>query len=90
VTNHGIEYEIKTPDDIHLWPGGTRLALASGGGYDPALELAPIKLVKVDPVEKPLTDKISIDIDHSAFPHGAAARSPAGIHSADVVGSSRL
>jgi hypothetical protein len=67
VTDHGVEYEIKTPDDIHFWPGGTRLAVASGGGYDPALELASIKLVKVDPVEKPLTDKIEIEIDHDIY-----------------------
>lgn len=63
----GVEHEIKSPEQIHFWPHGKTIAVCGENRIDYSLNVSSIKLIKVTPVEKTVTDKITVEIDHDIY-----------------------
>ena len=67
ITAHGVEYEIKSPEEIHFWPDSKTIAADSDKRIDHSLAVSSIKLINAVPVQKPATDKITVEIDHDIY-----------------------
>lgn len=52
-----------SPEKIHFWPGSKNAAEHG----DHSLNVSAIKWIKTDPVEKPATDRIMVEIAHDIY-----------------------